>query len=463
MTTMEEIKEISDNMAQESNSSSGKIPELSIHDESFSRFPGFPSELNLPPFLQQLVSIADTPPKRDFLLLGALTAIGAVLDKVYFLHNGDKYFPNLYFLLSGPPASGKGLLKYTSTLIEHIDQEIKKKSAVELQEYYTKFPKGKNPFLNPVDKPGLKMLIIPGNNTASGLLENLYHSQSGIIIETEADTLAYSNNGRFGGFSDILRKAFGHERISSNRKTNIEYFEILEPKLSIILSCTPETIHDIIPHEKDGLFSRFMYYNIEPSPFNKKRSDIDLKEFFVSLRPELDAIVKMYNSGQVEMKLTDDQYDRLMNFIEDLTLEYSFQGVYFTQILHRFVIIAQRISAIFTCCRNEKPVSGVIKCSEQDLETVIQITESLIAHSEFIFKSYINANKDIKTKSFQKEQFNSLLPDEIRRQDINIIAGKIGVSQSKAYEYIRELRDSGNIVKLRNGLYHKNEKDGGQL
>ena len=59
----------------------------------------------------------------------------------------------------------------------------------------------------PVAPPN-RMFIIPGNNTGSGLLQNLIDSDgTGIICESEADTVSTAIGTEFGNWSDTLRKA----------------------------------------------------------------------------------------------------------------------------------------------------------------------------------------------------------------------------------------------------------------
>ena len=54
-----------------------------------------------------------------------------------------------------------------------------------------------------------------------------------------ADTLSNVFKQEWGSYSDLLRKAFHHERVSSSRKENNKFTEVINPKLSIALSGTP--------------------------------------------------------------------------------------------------------------------------------------------------------------------------------------------------------------------------------
>ena len=69
--------------------------------------------------------------------------------------------------------------------------------------------------------PKNSMFIISGNNTGTGILQNIIDSDgTGIIFETEADTITTAIGGDYGHWSDTLRNAFDHAGLSFNRRTD---------------------------------------------------------------------------------------------------------------------------------------------------------------------------------------------------------------------------------------------------
>lgn len=75
--------------------------------------------------------------------------------------------------------------------------------------------------------PANKMFLIAGNNTGTGILQNIMDANgTGFICESEADTLSTAIGSDYGHWSDTLRKAFDHDRLSYNRRTDQEYREI---------------------------------------------------------------------------------------------------------------------------------------------------------------------------------------------------------------------------------------------
>ena len=86
--------------------------------------PAFP-EYPWPAFLKRMIGRGDTPAQRDILLLGAITVLGATLNKSLRISYGRKfYYPCLQTFIVAPPASGKGALAWTRRLAEPIHEAM---------------------------------------------------------------------------------------------------------------------------------------------------------------------------------------------------------------------------------------------------------------------------------------------------------------------------------------------------
>ncbi len=108
--------------------------------------------------------------------------------------------------------------------------------------------------------PKNKMFLISGNNTGTGILQNIMDANgTGLICETEADTISAAIGSEYGHWSDTLRKAFDHDRLSYNRRTDQEYREVKKSYLSLLLSGTPAQVKPLIPSTENGLFSRQLF------------------------------------------------------------------------------------------------------------------------------------------------------------------------------------------------------------
>ncbi|MGG6548036.1 UNVERIFIED_CONTAM: YfjI family protein, partial [Prevotella sp. 15_C9] len=75
-----------------------------------------------------------------------------------------------------------------------------------------------------------------------------------------ADTISTAIGSEYGHWSDTMRKAFDHDRISYNRRTDREYREVKKMFLAVLLSGTPAQVKPLIPTTENGLFSRELFY-----------------------------------------------------------------------------------------------------------------------------------------------------------------------------------------------------------
>ena len=159
-----------------------------------------------------------------------------------------------------------------------------------------------------------KMFLISGNNTGTGILQNLMDSDgTGLICESEADTISTAIGSEYGHWSDTMRKAFDHDRLSYNRRTDHEYREVKKTYLSVLLSGTPSQVKPLIPTAENGLFSRQVFYYMPAihhwqNQFD--RNDSDLEDTFKALGMEWkDKLKTIVMNGIFTLHLTDGQKD----------------------------------------------------------------------------------------------------------------------------------------------------------
>ena len=212
---------------------------------------------NLPGFLQNLTA-PFTDRERDIVLLSSLGVLSNTLSHVYGKYGGASVSAHLYVMILAPAASGKGVMNYSRLLINKIDNHVLHRSYKAQKEWKEK-KKNEETDLGPF--PPLELKVIPGNISSADLYDKIKNSHhGGIIIESEADTLNAIMKQDFGDFSDVLRKAFHHEDLSISRKTEKRHDKISSPKLSILLSSTPDQLDPFIKSTSNGLFSRMVYY-----------------------------------------------------------------------------------------------------------------------------------------------------------------------------------------------------------
>ena len=172
--------------------------ELSTDSDPLQPLPTFP-EADWPKILMLIMSYATSPTQRDILLLGALTALGATMERyVRCSYSGKYQSPCLQTFFVAPPASGKSGLSLIRLLVEPIHDKIRQQVDEEMKAYrkekknYELLGKERVNTEAPQMPPN-KMFLISGNNSGTGILQNIMDANgTGLICETEADTIALS-------------------------------------------------------------------------------------------------------------------------------------------------------------------------------------------------------------------------------------------------------------------------------
>ena len=290
--------------------------------------PTFP-EADWPKILLLIMSYATSPTQRDVMLIGALTAIGASIERyVRCPYAGKLQSPCLQSFIVAPSASGKGILSLIRLLVEPIHDEIRQQVATEVKAYkkekaaYDVMGKERSKVEAP-QMPKNRMFLISGNNTGTGILQNIMDANgTGLICETEADTISAAIGSEYGHWSDTLRKAFDHDRLSYNRRTDQEYREVKKSYLSVLLSGTPAQVKPLIPSTENGLFSRQLFYYMHGiwAWINQFESgEADLEAIFTDIglewKKQLDL---MKTHGVHTLRLTDEQKQEFNTLFSDL-------------------------------------------------------------------------------------------------------------------------------------------------
>ena len=290
--------------------------------------PTFP-EADWPKILLLIMSYATSPTQRDVMLIGALTAIGASMERyVRCPYAGKLQSPCLQSFIVAPSASGKGILSLIRLLVEPIHDEIRQQVATEVKAYkkekaaYDVMGKERSKVEAP-QMPKNRMFLISGNNTGTGILQNIMDANgTGLICETEADTISAAIGSEDGHWSDTLRKAFDHDRLSYNRRTDQEYREVKKSYLSVLLSGTPAQVKPLIPSTENGLFSRQLFYYMHGiwAWINQFESgEADLEAIFTDIglewKKQLDL---MKTHGVHTLRLTDEQKQEFNALFSDL-------------------------------------------------------------------------------------------------------------------------------------------------
>ena len=421
----------------------------------------------LPVFLQKVVAKAKTKEERDVLLLGSLTTLSSCFPNFYTIYDDMKVFSNLYLFITAPASAGKGKLVYCKQLVMPIHLEMRQATKVLKDQYeldiqtYKKQKSLDFSMPKPV-RPPERMLVIPANNSATGMFQLLSENDgSGLIFETEGDTLSNAFKTDYGDYSDGFRKGFGHEPITYYRKTDRELVEILLTRISALLSGTPKQIASLIHNAENGLFSRFIFYYMN---INTKWKDvlannndkIGAKEYFDNLGQEFLQLYHSLNKNpEIQFCVTDQQNDQFKEFFKQLQDKYlALNGMDFMATVRRFGVIAIRIAMIFTALRimETGDISETQTCSDTDFQAALSIVKVLVKHSSHVYSELQQVVKPAKSDN-NKEKFLDKLPLKFTRAKFIDLAKRISITERTAERYMVVFCEKGLVEREQHGTY----------
>jgi hypothetical protein len=304
-------------------------------------------------------------------------------------------------------------------------------------------------------------LFIPGNISTAALYEQLItNGGQGILFESEADTLKNTLKQDWGGYSDLLRKAYQHEPITLKRKKNSS-LEINQPKISVILSGTPNQVRGIIPSTQDGLFSRFIFYTFSADLYWDRAENISLDDYFCDLSKDLSSIIsKLKNISK--FNLTDTQLDIFNNRFEKIQEEFaSFFKRDNISIIRRMGLITFRIAMILSCLRyveNEEIIEPdtFLECTDMDFNIAFSMMSTYLQHSLYVLVSMTN-NKNNPIEENVLLFYEALPNSEFTRAGaINIVKDKnLNIEARTIDKYLKKLVGSKYLIHSKYGSYKK--------
>lgn len=402
--------------------------------------------------------------ERDMILLPCLGVMSCCLPNYYGVYDGDDVTANLYVMIIAPPASGKGVIKNSLDLISRIDEEIRKRSLKEIDK--VKKANKKESVNSPL--PPIEHKIFPGNITSADFYQHLENSKHGaLILESEADTISNMLKSDFGNYSDILRKAFHHETLSISRKIEKLYCRIIKPKLSMVISGTPDQLQPLIKSRDNGLFSRFILYNFdEVSSFKNvfEKNDKNYVNDFQKLEQKLFEFYGFYRKDgrQILFKLDKDQEEYFIKIFSNINDKYeqSFDKNFLPNI-RRHALICYRLMMIISLLRNidnlikSKEGNAVVKCENSDIDLSVELIKCLIDHC---YHSYVTLGGATNSTTLQDKTFLKKLGSNFTSQEAYEIGKSLGIKKRVVIDKIRQFQDKNLISRVKKGHFKKHLK-----
>ena len=433
----------------------------------------FPSEIfdQLPDLLRRITVKGTSPEDKDILLLGSLVSMSACLPNVFGVYAEREVFANLFLFVTAQASAGKGRLTLCRKLVEPIHKALREQNKAEFEAYQrdlTEYAAAKSDKVNmeKPQEPPLKMLVIPANNSATGLFQILNDNNGkGLIFETEGDTLALTFKSEHGNYSDGFRKAFHHETITYNRRKDREFVEIDMPRLSALLSGTPRQVSALIPNAENGLFSRFIFYfmNIryEWKDVFAGESGQTLDHYFDHLGAQFHELYKCLESQDKPMRfcLTVSQQQQFNSYFEQTQIQYiELCGEDYIGTVRRLGLITFRIAMILTTLRimDNGELRSPLMCSDCDFNIAMEIVKVLVQHAAHVFQQ-LPTDTATKVQPNQKQQFLNMLPAEFDRQTYLSVAEKLKIPAKTAEKQIARFAKTGLLNHYAQNQYRKDK------
>ncbi|WP_291046717.1 DUF3987 domain-containing protein [Empedobacter sp. UBA1574] len=363
----------------------------------------FPQEVfDLAPDVLKPLLETFTGREKDIVLLSSLTHLSAIFPKVFGYYRDELFFPNLYLFVIGQAATGKSKLSIGEKIIQKVKEEILTRNS---------------------------NFFIPANNSSSKLQESLSNSFSdgSYIHDNEADTLSFVLKREWGNYSEILRKAFQHERISISRKS---YPEIIcdTPRLTVAISGTGEQLKPLIQSRENGLFSRIMFYTYsERSKWNDGSYVGNRRQEINNLNEYIFNVYEVVNSLEREFYLNEEQLADFNNFFEGYFNAVQDIDENLVDIVLRQAIMMFRLMMIYTVLEKIEEFSDEMdrfECSDRAIDFIKVILPYLLKNSLDTASLY---DKSIDLKASESEILE-LLPQNFRRGEaVKIVVEKLSV------------------------------------
>ena len=426
----------------------------------------------LPFFLERIAQVNDSDADADMLILGTLAAISACLPNIYAIYARRELFTNLYLFVTARAGSGKGRLSLCRAIVDPIHEELRAESnRLEEQfrlekEQYKRQKKGDG--IPEPTPPPIRLLFIPANSSATAVYQALNENDGqGLLFETEGDVLAASFGQDFGDFSQGLRQGFQNEPISYLRRTEREYVCIKQPRISTILSGTPQQVTNLMTSVENGLFSRFLFYCLDkPLVWLDVLDEGDgesLDDHFKVLGSQFFAFYhKLQENARIKIRLSEEQGQAFNKHFGQLQAEYyAIFGDDTIASVRRLAVSTFRIAMILTALRmmEDCNFSTLRYVRADDFTTAMTISSVLQQHmlrviSELPKKTMPRTPVGQTKDTILLQTFWDNLPDEFEAKDFKEIATSIGLTIPTAERYIRAWTGT-RLEKVARGRYRK--------
>ena len=455
-----------------SRTANGGLAEVAEIEDDGKRMPTFSRELRgkLPEMVEAIARNGNSEHDADVLILGTIVTLSSCLPHVYGIYGDRPVFPNLFLFVTAPASAGKGRLTLCRRLVQPIQDQFRNLFNQDLEKYrkeraaYEQRRK-KDPTVKAPREPVRKMLIIPANSSATMIYQILAENGGqGLMFETEGDTLANIFASDYGNYSDGFRKAFHHEPISYMRRKDHEYVELMQPKLSTVLSGTPRQIAALIPDAENGLFSRFLFYYVDfqltwLNVFSGQGDALD--ETFDAISHQVLALYQLLlQSPDIRFSFTSAQKRVFNTFFSRAQRQYWKRlGDSIIASVRRMGLITFRMAMVLSVLRlaDKKKLPELLYCSDDDFTSAMTIARVALCHTVRVYRELTcrELAHPAAEGAGRKQELLRLLPDEFDTAKAQEFAIRLNIPRRSAERYLAGWTKSGELEKVAFGRYKK--------
>lgn len=450
---------------------------LSLDDpEEMPTLPMFPEDIfsTLPGLLRKVTDLMLTHQERSLVLIGSIATLSSSLLPMYTIYFGKTIYPNMYLFVPGPAGAGKGKLDFCFRLVKPIHKEKLERWTIAKDEYkkeyarYKRQKKGDN--IDPPEKPPIQLLRVPANSSATSFAQAMAENGNLILFETEGDTVVNTFNSDFGNYSDSFRKAFAHESFGYLRRGDDgEEREIENPRLSTVLSGTPEQVKSLIHDAENGLLSRFMFFCINSTPewldgFDSYGGDDPLEDSFDAIGQEFTAFTKILEQTQhIKFTLSISQAGKFNDFFAaEKERMHEFNGDRYSASSHRLAWCFLRVAMVLSALRlmDSGRITENVECNDVDFDTTMKIIKVISTHNDYIFNVLDKERPEgiavaDSYSSATRKAIISALPGYFTTEDMKKVAANVGKSLRTVRRQIARAIEAGEIQQVKHGEYKK--------
>jgi hypothetical protein len=426
----------------------------SIDDDVLISTPIIPTSVyeQLPDLLKELTLTISEKRDRDMFFTSMLSTLTSLFPNVYSSYYGKNMNINLFTICVAPASAGKGIINRSVDLLNTFLKEETENNKIEDERLS----------LNKEYKQNKTNHMLAANSSSAALISNLAKNRgTGLIHDTEIDTLVQSFKQDWGDFSSILRQSFENETIRVQRKDKDTNIQIDNPSFSVSLAGTKNQLFSLFKDSENGLYSRFLFYifNVK-AEFKNPFSIKNYKQIFQSYSQKIYDVYYTYNKGiNIEIKLTQEQEQKFFEYSSNITSEkISTISSNFSSVINRYSSMTMRIIMLITlfrkCDSRLFDNSNVIYVEDIDFYNVIELMKVYFKHSELIFLNLENKDEKKMVDNFKDKIFKKLKNDFTRNDVLNLFKRE-NKSVRIADEFIKDLKEQNLIEKIGKSNFKK--------